>query len=96
MSRDEWEKSNPEQASAYIEAWENKHIREARQRAQLEMTIALAGGMKKKGGGKLSLSDFLPDFAKPKKKNLDPEESEAKLKAALIGMAQRSNQNGKK
>mgnify|MGYP003651992164 CR=1 FL=1 len=57
--------------------------------------IASAGGMKRKGGGKLTIDDFLPDFAKPKKE-ATPEKKEADLKSAFIGMAARQKQNGKK
>jgi hypothetical protein len=58
--------------------------------AHLELTVAMAGGMKKRGGGRLDINDFLPDFAKPKQKALTPEEKEERLKAALMGMAMKS------
>ena len=77
-----------------MEAWEKKQIRDAQHRAQLELTIAISSGMKKKGGGRLTVDDFLPDFAKPKKKETTPEESEKKLKAARMAMAKQHKTNG--
>lgn len=55
--------------------------------AGLELIIATGSGMKRKGGGKLTIEDFLPEFAKPKKKELTPEEKEARLKAQFQSMA---------
>ena len=47
--------------------------------------------MEKRGGGALTIDDFLPEFAKTKKEELSAEEAEAKLKAAFMKMAQQSN-----
>jgi len=46
--------------------------------------VAIAGGMKRKTGGTLTLEDFLPQSIKPEPKQLD----EAALKARLMAMAQ--------
>ena len=42
--------------------------------------------MKKKSGGKLTLEDFLPEFAKEKKQKKD---GEANLKGFLMAMAKK-------
>ena len=40
--------------------------------------------MKRKGGGKLTLADFIPDFAKPKK---SPQDKENELKGFMLALA---------
>jgi len=57
----------------------------------LSLTIAASAGSKKKGGGELTVYDFLPEYAKPKKTR-NPEESENQLKAYLKAAAERSKQ----
>jgi len=53
----------------------------------------MAGGMKRKGGGRLTIEDFLPEFAKEED---TPEKQEEKLKKAFRAMAARSNTDGSK
>ena len=89
MSEEEWNKANPHQSSALVEAWMQKQKREANNRADLMLVIAKSAGNKK-----IKHGDFLPNFAKPKKRT--PDEIEKQLKAGLMAMAQRSKQNGKK
>lgn len=69
-----------------IKAWEQKQKRERWKTAELQLVIALAGGMKKQGGGKLSIFDFAPDL-KPEQ---TPEQSEAMIKAYFVQMAEES------
>ena len=88
MTEHEWNHSHPEQAGAYINAWQEKQKRETYRIAGTQLTIAQFSGNVKKGA-KLTISDFLPDWAKPKKRKLTAEESENNLKAALAGMAKR-------
>lgn len=73
-----------------MEAWTDRQKREAHRTAQLQLTVAMAGGMKRKGGGNLTLDDFLPKFAKPKKKKT----GENELKAAFMAMAAKKETNG--
>lgn len=90
MTEDEWNETNPKQSEAYLKAWENKQIRETRNQAQLELVIANFSGNVKKGVT-LKIEDFLPEWAKPKKRKTSPEESEAKLKAFFISQSKKSN-----
>jgi len=55
----------------------------------LSLTIAASAGSKKKGGGELTVYDFLPEYAKPKRKS-NSEFSENRLKAYLKAAAERS------
>jgi hypothetical protein len=57
----------------------------------LSLTIATSAGSKKKGGGELTIYDFLPEYAKPKRKS-DPEARENRLKAFLKAAAERSKE----
>ena len=88
MNENEWNQSHPCQAQAYIEAWEEKQKRGAFQAAELKLIIASTFG-KKRGGGDFTLSDFLPDFCKPSKPKLTPEQKEQRLKSALSNMAKK-------
>lgn len=54
--------------------------------AALQLTIAQCAGVKI-FGRKPVLNDFLPDFAKPKKRQRPPAEIEADLKAAFRKLA---------
>jgi hypothetical protein len=57
----------------------------------------MAAGVKRRGGGSLKIEDFLPEFAKETKKKITPEESEARLMAALKGAAAKNTpEDGKK
>jgi len=62
----------------------------ARRQAELELVIANFSGNVKKGVT-LKIDDFLPDWAKQKKRKPSPEESEAKLKAFFIAQSKKSN-----
>jgi hypothetical protein len=64
-----------------------------RQQAQLELTIAIGAGLKRKGGGRLLLEDFLPEWAKDEKQD-DPKKRESDLKAAMMALTLRQKQNG--
>lgn len=75
---------HPDEAAAYVEAWRNREDREDIRNALIRYTVAVAGGMKKNGGGRLKLRDFLTE--KPK----TPEQQEAELKARLMSMAKRT------
>lgn len=44
----------------------------------------MAGGMKRKGGGKLTIDDFLPQSAKAES---DPKQDEEKLKRKFMALA---------
>lgn len=61
--------------------------REAVASAQLQLTIAITSGAKSKNGRNLTLSDFLPDFAKPRSEQ-DGQERERNLKAKFMALAQ--------
>jgi hypothetical protein len=52
----------------------------------LHLTIAQSSGVKI-SGRRPSIGDFLPDYAKPKRKKRSPEEIEADLKAAFRKLA---------
>ena len=55
------------------------------------LVIASSQGGKKKGGGALSVEDFLPAWVRSEiKKEKDPEKSEKSLQSALFGMAVKS------
>lgn len=54
-------------------------------------TIAAAGGMKRRGGGQLTLDDFLPDYLRKQKKPKDPAMIEARLKTTLNALAKFQN-----
>ncbi len=68
-----------------------KQKREEFRLARLSLTVATSAGSKRKGGGELTVYDFLPEYAKPKR-TIDPEASENKLKAFLKAAAIRSKQ----
>lgn len=61
--------------------------REAVACAQTQLTIALASGAKSKNGRALTLSDFLPEFAKPRAEQA-ADERERNLKAKFMALAQ--------
>lgn len=54
--------------------------------ASLQLVIAQSAGVKI-GGRRAILSDFLPEYAKPKRRKRSPEEVEADLKAAFRKLA---------
>ncbi len=49
--------------------------------ALLRLTIAQGAGMKRRGGGKLTLKDFLPDYCLPPQKELTDDEAAALIEA---------------
>lgn len=59
--------------------------------ASIQHIVALAGGMKKKGGGLIKLEDFAPQLRKP-------EDREKKLQRQLMMLAanQKAKPNGRK
>lgn len=78
---------HPQECEEMIRVWDGKQKRERLRDASLQHIIALAGGMKKQGGGKLTIFDFAPDL----KQEQTPEQKEAVLKSRLIAMAAKSN-----
>jgi hypothetical protein len=70
-----------------MKVWLDKMKREAIKQASLELVIASAGGMKRKGGGSLTLKDFTPVFARENKTQQDKEQQ---LKGFLVALANRS------
>jgi hypothetical protein len=86
MTEDEWIHSHPEQCVSYLKSWQEKQKREDCRIANTQLIIASGAGMKI-GGRKPTLNDFLPDYAKPKKRKRPPEEVEADLKAAFRKLA---------
>ena len=95
MTADEWNHSHPEQCKAYLHAWTEQQKRHDRRQAHLMLTIAQSGGVKI-GGRKPSLNDFLPDYAKPKRRQRSAEEIEADLKATFRKLANHTQPNGPK
>jgi hypothetical protein len=94
IDKDEWDNLHPQECESILEAWEQRQKRERIRDASMQHIIALAGGMKKRGGGQLRLEDFAPEL-----KDKTPEEREAKLKAQFKAMAEaskRKQQNVKK
>lgn len=91
MTEDEWSQSHPEQCNSYIEAWTAKQKREDTRLASLQHVIAASAGVKI-SGRKPTLADFLPEYAKPKRKERTPEEAEAQLKAAFASLAKAKKQ----
>jgi hypothetical protein len=77
--------SHPLQCASYLETWTLKKKREAITHA--EILLCLSAPYSKK---KLTVNDFLPSFAKPKKRKLSPEESEMQLQSYLKGLAAQS------
>jgi hypothetical protein len=93
LNADEWNQSHPEQCRSYIEAWTTRQKREDTRLASTQLIIAQSAGVKI-SGRRPSISDFLPDYAKPKKRQRPPEEIEADLKAAFRKLANHSKPNG--
>lgn len=85
---------HPELARAHVTAWENHHICEDTRAAVLRLTIAQAGGMKRKNGRALTLDDFLPDYCKTKRKPKPIKEQELYLKAAFAEFVKPPQSNG--
>ena len=56
----------------------------------LQLIIAQSAGVKI-GGRRPGINDFLPDYAKPKRRKRDPDEVEADLKAAFRKLANHTN-----
>jgi len=75
---------HPEQASAYVKAWEQKQARDDTRLAELKYYLAQPHCKKR-----LKITEFLPAYAKPK------EDAESKLKAQLMAMAATAKQNGR-
>lgn len=75
------------QAEAYITAWRDREIRTERRLASMKEVIAATFGLKKQGGGRMTMKDFLPRFAMTAED--DPEAVENKLKAGLRALARR-------
>jgi hypothetical protein len=85
---------HPAECTALIDAWQTKNKRERYRDASIMHVIAMAGGMKKRGGGSFKLEDFAPEL---KKKS--PEEMERAAKAFFIKASMQQNRkktNGKK
>lgn len=55
--------------------------------ASLEFTVAKGAGMRRQGGGSLTIADFLPKFAQ--EPDNDPKAKEEKLKAKFRALARR-------
>lgn len=84
---------HPEECEAIAEAWRKKEERLEIRLASISHVIALAGGMKRKGGGKLTIEDFLPKSIA--KKTSDPKAAEEKLKRQFMALAKLTESNGK-
>jgi hypothetical protein len=84
INPEDWENLHPEQAAAYLKAWERKQAREDTRLAELKYYLVQPHSKKR-----FKITDFLPAYAKPK------EDPESKLKAQLMAMAAKSKQNGK-
>lgn len=90
MTEEEWNRSNPHQSSALVDAWMQKQKREANNRADLMLVVAKSAGNKK-----VRHRDFLPKFAREKKTDMTPEELENDLKSCLRSIAKKKP-NGQK
>ena len=77
------------QCEQYTKAWEKKNKREEFRLARMLHMTAVAGGLKRAGGGSLTVSDFLPEYMKPR---INPALQEAKLKAYFTKLIKK---NGK-
>jgi len=96
MTETEWNQSHPDQCSAYLQAWTNQQKREDTRAAFTQFTIAASAGVKI-SGRRPKLDDFLPEYAKPKRKQRTPEEAEEHLKAAFASLAKaRKSPDGQK
>lgn len=93
MSPDEWDSLHPDHCIELQKAWIEKQKRKARSLASLQLTIAQVGGAKKNSGGRLKLEDFLPEFAKDKKK--DPETEEKTLQNWFKALSRKTRPDGK-
>jgi hypothetical protein len=93
LTENEWNQSHPEQCRSYLDAWTNAQKRNDQRHAALQLIIAQCAGVKISGRWP-GLSDFLPDYAKPKRRQRPPEEIEADLKAAFRKLANHSKPNG--
>lgn len=78
-----------------MEQWEQKQSRDDLRFGQLMLTIASANGMTRKGGGKLSIKDFVPDYVSRKIKE-SPKVRAINLGIALKAAAKRDQNNGRK
>lgn len=87
--------SHPEQCRSYLESWTTKQKREDTRTASTQLVIAQTAGVKI-GGRKPMLTDFLPTYAKPKRRQRSAEEVEADLKAAFRKIANHTKPNGEK
>jgi len=63
MTEAEWNHSDPAQAEAYLVAWTNHQKREDYRCSAIQFMIAQTASTKK-----LKFADFLPEYAKPKKR----------------------------
>lgn len=93
MTENEWNQSHPDQCRSLLESWTNKQKREDTRLASLQLVIAQSAGVKI-GGRRPHIGDFLPDYAKPKKRKRSPEEVEADLKATFRKLSNHTNKNG--
>jgi len=93
MTETEWNHSHPDQCRSYLDAWTNRQKRDDTRQAHLMLTIAQASGVKI-GGRRPHLGDFLPEYAKPKKRKRSAEEIEADLKATFRKLANHTKPNG--
>ena len=86
MTETEWNQSHPDQCRSLIEAWTNQQKREDTRLASLQLVIAQSAGVKI-SGRRPTLADFLPEYAKPKRRKRPAAEIVADLKAAFRKLA---------
>ena len=86
MTESEWNQSHPEQCQQYLETWKNKEQRENARTAAMQHITAVAGGVKIKGRTP-KFEDFMQV---DKKKKVNPELAEARLKTAFMALAAQS------
>lgn len=80
---------HPVEAEAIVEAWKTNQERQDYRNAIICYVVATSSGAKRKGGGQLKLSDFMPQ-----KKSSNDEKA---LREKIISMAAKhSAYNGKK
>jgi hypothetical protein len=78
---------NPALAQAMLDAWQAREDRIETRIAMDHLVAFLTTGCKKKGGGKYTLADFLPERLNRKAEELEAQDKEKRIKAWFMSRA---------
>lgn len=78
---------SPALAQAMLDAWQAREDRRDTDNAMNHLVSFLTTGCKKKGGGKYTLADFLPERMTRKAAELEQADREQKIKAWFMARA---------